>query len=107
MTFDGTLTITLDAGYNPLQGDSFSLFTLGGPITGQFDSMELPGLGSSLGWDISTLYVDGFLRVIPEPTSAISVLLTSLVLGVARRRGHGSDYCITGRHEVAFAAAAS
>lgn len=67
--FGGVLNITLDAGYTPLSGDTFQLFSFAGS-TGSFTQINLPTLGNGLGWDTTTLYQNGTIQVIPEPRTA-------------------------------------
>lgn len=47
-TLDGSLTVSLDAGYTPALGDRFELLTAGGGIFGTFDSAMLPDIPGNL-----------------------------------------------------------
>lgn len=84
--FHGTLNIVLGSGYNAVAGDSFQLFSFG-ESSGSFTSVVLQDLSGDLEWDISTLYSDGIIQVIPEPafyTSLFAVIGFGIL--VYRRR---------------------
>jgi hypothetical protein len=55
---DLNLTGTLDVGlvdlFEPENGDTFDILNFAS-VTGEFDTISLPGLGAGLGWDVSGL----------------------------------------------------
>ncbi len=63
----GTLEIVLLDGFAPTNGASFDLFNWDGGITNEFTTIHSPALGNGLEWDVSMLYTNGTLSVIPEP----------------------------------------
>ncbi len=61
LTYGGTLTVT--ASGSPLaSGDKLTLFASTG-YAGSFSTLNLPALGTGLGWDTSRLTVDGSIQV--------------------------------------------
>ena len=48
----GTLDVSLLGGFTPSLGDTFSVLTATGGVSGTFDSLELPALGAGLGWSV-------------------------------------------------------
>ncbi|MCF7734384.1 MAG: hypothetical protein K9N23_22065, partial [Akkermansiaceae bacterium] len=65
-------------------GNTFNLFDWGSS-SGAFASVTLPDLDPGLEWDRDSLYVNGQLSVIPEPTAALLGGLGMLAL-LRRRR---------------------
>jgi hypothetical protein len=63
LTLDGTLDVELVPGYRPNLGDSFDILDWG-TRSGEFDTLDLPGLLGNLKWDTSRLYSDGVLAVL-------------------------------------------
>ena len=59
---DGTLEVSLEAGFAPSLGDSFNILDWQ-MISGTFDDVELPSLATNLEWDTSQLYLTGVLTV--------------------------------------------
>lgn len=59
----GTGSVTLGAA----AGDIFDIFTFGS-VSGSFDAVNLPELGVGLGWDTSSLLVNGQLAVVSVAT---------------------------------------
>lgn len=83
LTFGGSLNVTNIGG--PLaNGNTFNLFDWGSS-SGAFASVTLPDLDPGLEWDRDSLYVNGQLSVIPEPTAALLGGLGMLAL-LRRRR---------------------
>jgi len=67
--FNGKLTVRLAGGFTPEEGDTFDLFDWNNE-SGAFSassSPSLPSLSGGKSWDISNLYVDGSIKVVPEP----------------------------------------
>ena len=50
---DGTLRVSLLAGFDPDLGDFFNILSAVGDIQGGFESLELPDLSAGLFWDVS------------------------------------------------------
>ncbi len=66
--------------------DSFQILEWSGTLTGTFDSVDLFDPGSGLAWDLSSLYLDGSISVIPEPrTLALGFGLIALAVAALRR----------------------
>ncbi len=90
LTLDGTITVSLTNGFQPLLNDTFDLFEFSAANASGFDlnaDLILPALNPGLQWDRSNFLSEGILVVIPEPLSS-SVLLTGLayIAGLRRRR---------------------
>jgi len=64
---DGTLEFVFLDSFSPTNGARFDVFNWTGGKTGEFSAINAPGLGDGLEWDVSMLYTDGTLTVIPEP----------------------------------------
>ena len=77
VTYGGTLIVT-SLGGTPAAGDSFQLFTASS-YGGAFASYNLPALGLGLGWDTSSLTVDGTIRVVAFPVVSGTVALEAFV----------------------------
>jgi len=78
--------------YNPQLGEQFDVMNWGS-LSGTFvDGINLPGLDPGLDWDVSTLYDDGTIRVVPVPEPGTFVLffvgLLSCGLAGSRRKQH-------------------
>jgi hypothetical protein len=69
---NGTLDIELINGFMPQAGDTFQLFQ--GNLTGQFDSVSLPGLSNGMSWDTSSLYTGGTITSVPEPATIAALI---------------------------------
>ena len=69
----------------PESGQSFELLRAAGGITGQFSGWELPGLAGGLEWDLTINGSGITLAVMPEPGTAIFLLLGA-VAGICRRK---------------------
>ncbi len=86
---DGTLLVDLIDAFEPRDGDTFQIFDFdalpAGPA-GQFHTVDLPPLGQGLAWDAAGLYIDGTLRVAPEPGTLSLAALGALVTLCRRRR---------------------
>ncbi len=83
--FDGILKLALD-GYAPVLGDEFDLADFSGNVTGSW-SLDISDAALSPGllWDTSRFNTEGILQVIPEPSSALLLLLGGLPI-LRRRR---------------------
>jgi hypothetical protein len=70
LVLDGTMQVELLNGFTPVAGDRFDLFDWG-TLAGTFNTLNLPPLPASEGWDTSGLYATGTLAVtgVPEPGS--------------------------------------
>lgn len=80
----GTLNIVQWDDFNPQYGNSFTILSFAS-LNGTFDTINAFGLDSGLAWDFSSLYSSGTLWVIPEPSSALLLLLSAATLGLLRR----------------------
>jgi alpha-tubulin suppressor-like RCC1 family protein len=64
-----------DAGEPPtFNGQAFTFFASPLPALGEFAAIHLPPLSSSLTWDTSHLYEQGFIQLVPEPACAAALL---------------------------------
>jgi hypothetical protein len=61
-TLNGSLTVSLAAGFMPAAGDSFDILDWG-TRTGMFANLNLPQIPGLL-WDTSALYTNGTLVVV-------------------------------------------
>ena len=75
------------------EGDSWRLFdwtTLSAPVSGTFDRLDFPALGSDLTWDFSDLYTGGTVFIVPfivpEPGRALLLGLGILLFLMRRQR---------------------
>jgi fibronectin-binding autotransporter adhesin len=82
---DGTLSITLIGGFQPVEGNSFTVLQ-GGTLTGTFDTLNLPGLAPGLAWQYVQTANSTTLVVIPEPSAALAVLMGVAMFSGRRRR---------------------
>ncbi len=78
LSLGGTMEITLENGFVPEGGDSFDLLDWA-IVDGIFQTVNLPTLGGSLGWDATALYTDGILAVYDE-LSPVDTLPTATAL---------------------------
>jgi hypothetical protein len=69
-TAGGTLQILFTGDTPFANGQSFDILDWNS-ITGTFASVQLPALPSSLAWNISSLYSNGTISVVPEPSAAM------------------------------------
>jgi len=83
LTFNGTLALN-SAGYTPVFGNSVDLFNWT-TTTGTFSAITGTDLGGGFSWDTSSLYTNGVISVIPEPTTW-ALLAASLTVTMALRR---------------------
>ena len=67
LNFDGTLALN-NTGYTAVYGDSVDLFDWT-TTTGSFSSITGTDLGGGLSWDTSSLYSNGVIMVVPEPST--------------------------------------
>ncbi len=88
-TADGTLTVAFINAFAPTGPTTFNLFDFGS-LTGTFDTINLPALGSGYAWDTTALYSAGELSIataIPEPSTYAALFgLGALGLVFWRRR---------------------
>ena len=86
LSLGGDLRVVLIDGFTPDMGDIFTLFdvaSLGGTLTGEFSSLELP---EGIDWDTGDLYSTGTLSVVPEPGTLALLAVGGLALLRRRRR---------------------
>jgi Tol biopolymer transport system component len=62
LVLNGDLNVTLLDGFSPELGDSFDILNWSS-LTGTFDTINLPLLGSGLSWNLSQLYTAGILEI--------------------------------------------
>jgi hypothetical protein len=62
-TAAGTLSVSLINSFAPHAGDNFNILDFAS-LSGTFANIQLPNLGSSLGWNTSQLYTSGVLSVV-------------------------------------------
>jgi len=74
LALDGTLDVSLLAGFAPRDGDRFDLIDFGS-LVGRFDDVQLPDLNDGLVWDTAALYSTGTITAVPEPASILLALL--------------------------------
>ncbi|QDU32238.1 hypothetical protein KS4_02690 [Poriferisphaera corsica] len=84
LTLDGILEILLLDGFNPLLSQTFQLFSATN-FQGQFEQLLLPNLTSNLDWDTTQLNSQGVLRIIPEPTTALTLSALLCIFNKRRR----------------------
>jgi hypothetical protein len=82
---DGALNVTLISGFQPVEGNSFTLLN-GGTLTGSFDLMNFPSLAPGLAWSYLQSGSAATLVVIPESSVALSVLFVMAGFACRRRR---------------------
>ena len=84
-TLDGQLNVVLTGGFQPVEGNSFTILS-GGTLAGAFDALNLPGLPVGLGWNYVQSASSAMLVVVPEPSPALAAFAAlSLLLAVRRR----------------------
>ena len=75
-TCGGTLTVT-NLGPALQAGDTFTLFSAANYV-GSFATLNLPSLNSNLVWDISSLQINGSIRVASAPVTYAGLVHSSL-----------------------------
>jgi T5SS/PEP-CTERM-associated repeat protein len=85
-TLDGTLAILLLDGFSPVYGSTFDLFNWDGDVSGTFAVTNLPSLSGDLFWDTNSLYTDGTLTVVPEPSTFLLLGAGLAAFGIASIR---------------------
>ncbi|MFD0894877.1 autotransporter-associated beta strand repeat-containing protein [Luteolibacter ambystomatis] len=84
IAFGGTLNAA-NLGGTLDQGQTYNLFDFTS-ASGAFDTVNLPTLTNGLSWDTSSLYTQGTISIVPEPTAAFALPMgLTLLLGVRRR----------------------
>jgi len=90
---DGTLDVDLLGSFTPMHGDSFTILSAAGGVTGMFGTELLPALPGTLDWqilygtnDVTLLAVDP--TIVPEPSTIVLALfgMGGLVLAYRRRQ---------------------
>jgi autotransporter-associated beta strand protein len=66
-------------------GDSWTLFSAT-TYTNTFSVLNLPSLTGGLAWDTSSLYVNGAIGVVPEPSTVALVIVGAVAVLLLRRR---------------------
>ena len=84
LELSGELRVTLAEGYTPAAGDLFDILEFDA-VSGSFDRLSLPALSDGLSWNASGLYDAGQLTVVPEPASAVMLVLAGLGFALIRR----------------------
>jgi len=90
---DGTLVIDVIDDYVPRPGDSLALFQWSS-VSGEFSEILAP---DRLDLDVSSLYTDGTVQVVPEPSSLALGLIGLLVGGLIAWMKRRHDYACPGR----------
>jgi hypothetical protein len=84
-TLNGTLVLSYLDGFSPSAGESFEIFD--GPTTGSFSQISLPALNNGLSWNTTSLYSNGEISVVPEPSTFALLAAGALgLLGYGWRR---------------------
>jgi autotransporter-associated beta strand protein/T5SS/PEP-CTERM-associated repeat protein len=87
LTLDGPISVTLNGGFNPANGDSFDFFDFSSINATAFNlatELTLPALNPGLSWNTSSFLTSGVLAVVPEPSSIV-VLAGAIALLATRR----------------------
>jgi hypothetical protein len=87
---DGTLHVMLLDGFVPKQGHVFDLFDVQ-KLNGSFATINVPQLPSGQVWDLSSLYVDGTIRAVPEPIPP-GLLGAAILVLLQRRRSSATRH---------------
>ncbi len=85
--FGGILNVVFLDDYAPDIGDRFDLFDFA-TSSGSF-TLNLADLGEGKLWDISGLYTNGTLEVVPEPSALVLLGISVVGLGLRLRRRRG------------------
>ncbi len=93
LTLDGTFTVSLFGGFNPVPGNSFDVLDWSGTLNATgFNvgtDLILPGLTLDYTWDTAAFTTTGILAVVPEPSAMVS-LFAGLGILSTRRRTRGA-----------------
>ena len=95
---DGSVDISLVAGYAPTVGDTFDVLTAssiidqGLSLRGESDGFSMDVVASAVGSESLQLTFMG--AAIPEPAAGIMACLAVFALGVIRRRGSQAAICL-------------
>jgi autotransporter-associated beta strand protein/T5SS/PEP-CTERM-associated repeat protein len=82
ITYDGTLRVSLIGGFQPIEGQSFSIFATSPSSTGTFDSIvfDQPGYAGTFN------YTTGSLTIVPEPSACALAAFALGGFALRRRR---------------------
>ena len=74
LTMNGTVKVTLNDGYTPKVGDTFTLWTVSGTFSGT-PSFELPALPTGLAWDTTGMSAkEGILKIVEDDGTGIGTI---------------------------------
>jgi hypothetical protein len=82
---DGVLNVSLINGFQPVRGNMITLLD-GAALIGAFDTINLPALSADLRWIYLQTPATVRLMVIPEPSTAVLVVMSGAVLLTTLRR---------------------
>lgn len=83
---DGELSVNLLDSFMPVSGSTFSILEAANGVSGTFNALSLPPLGSGLGWQVAYGSNNVNLVVTPEPLSMTLFLLGGLPIAASLRR---------------------
>ncbi len=73
LSLNGVMEIVFINGFSAGFGESYQLFDFGS-MTGAFSQINLPTLSDGLFWNLSELFINGSIQVIPEPTPKLLLM---------------------------------
>ena len=80
----GRLVVSLVDDFEPEEGHRFDILDAVA-ADGEFDELVLPGLRDGYRWEVSALYTQGSLSVVPDPGTFV-LLLVGVVLALSASR---------------------